>query len=76
VTVAAAVLLATAPGNAATAAPAETPPALPVPARPAQPRNAERIIWWGPPPIWVPPERPLQIAAPQPVAAGALVEAP
>jgi hypothetical protein len=61
ITVAMAVLLAAAPGNAATA---ETAPALPVPARPALPRNAERIIWWGPPPIWVPPERPRQIAAP------------
>jgi hypothetical protein len=71
VTVGAAVLLATAPGNAATAGPAEVPAASPVPARPAAPRSAERIIWWGPPPIWVPPERPKAIAA-----AGALGQAP
>jgi drug/metabolite transporter (DMT)-like permease len=66
VTVGAAVLLATAPANADTAAAAEAPPALPVPtaqpalpvpARPAAARNAERIIWWGPPPIWIPPDR-------------------
>ena len=69
VTVGAAVLLATAPANTATAGPSEAPPALPLPARPTQPRNAERIIWWGPPPIWVPPKR-------SNVAAGALSEAP
>jgi hypothetical protein len=63
VTVGAAVLLATAPGNAATAGPAEAPAALPVPARPAAPRDAERIIWWGPPPIWKPPDRATAFAA-------------
>jgi hypothetical protein len=59
VTVGAAVLLATAPATTATVrapdpGPAETPrPALPVPVQPV-----ERIIWWGPPPIWIPPQRP------------------
>jgi hypothetical protein len=67
VTVCAAVLLATAPATSATAHPAEqpAPPALPATGAPAQPvaaqpvprRSAERVIWWGPPPIWIPPSR-------------------
>lgn len=60
--VGAAVLLATAPANNAThqpeAQPAPAPrPALPAAARPAHGRSGERVIWWGPPPIWIPPGR-------------------
>ncbi|WP_250000873.1 hypothetical protein [Actinoplanes sp. M2I2] len=72
-TVAAAVVLATAPATHATHvdAPADAVPAGPS-ALPAQaPRHAlgppplpvlpqptgERVIWWGPPPIWRPPDR-------------------
>lgn len=62
VTVGAAVLLATAPANAATATPTEPEPAPALPV-PAQRRSAERIIWWGPPPIWVPPDRATALAA-------------
>ena len=66
VTVAAAVLLASAPANNDTAVPAEAGAPVPPPVRPPAPipvsprvaRGAERIIWWGPPPVWVPPERP------------------
>jgi hypothetical protein len=66
VTVAAAVLLASAPANNDTAVPAEAgapaPPPLrppaPIPVTPRMARGAERIIWWGPPPVWVPPGRP------------------
>ena len=71
VTVLMAVVLSTAPANKATALPAEVlaQPALPaaprhaLPAAPGPARRAaavrrpERIIWWGPPPIWVPPQR-------------------
>jgi hypothetical protein len=68
VTVAAAVLLATAPASNATARqqdalPAAAPrPALPAAERPALPSAAplashDRIIWWGAPPIWRPPAR-------------------
>jgi hypothetical protein len=63
VTVAAAVLLATAPATSAAALPPDTVPtdpdrrALPAAPQPATPRPAERIIWWGPPPIWTPPTR-------------------
>jgi hypothetical protein len=57
VTVAAAVLLATAPATNATHVPAASPqPALPADA-PLRHRIAERVIWWGPPPIWIPPTR-------------------
>jgi hypothetical protein len=57
VTVAAAVLLATAPATNATHVPAAAPePALPDDA-PLRHRIAERVIWWGPPPIWIPPAR-------------------
>ncbi|GIM94608.1 hypothetical protein [Paractinoplanes toevensis] len=68
-----AVVLATAPATTATVMAADTSrPALePAPARPALPAapapaapapaavrpRSERIIWWGAPPIWVPPER-------------------
>jgi hypothetical protein len=62
ITVGAAVLLATAPANYAThqqkAPPAAHPrPALPAAAQPVHHRSAERVIWWGPPPIWIPPGR-------------------
>jgi hypothetical protein len=57
ITVGAAVLLATAPATSATHRPAASPePALPDDA-PLRHRIAERVIWWGPPPIWIPPER-------------------
>ena len=51
ITVASAVLLATAPATTSTALPPESQslPPLSVP--------SERIIWWGPPPIWTPPPR-------------------
>jgi hypothetical protein len=53
--VGAAVLLATAPATNAThdTAVAE----VPRPAVPTAARSAVRIIWWGPPPIWRPPDR-------------------
>jgi hypothetical protein len=76
VTVAAAVLLATAPANHAAARPVEATPqpalpepapqhalpaapaAHPAPAAAAPPAPAgDRIIWWGPPPVWTPPTR-------------------
>jgi hypothetical protein len=76
VTVAGAAVLATAPANEATAETAQ--PALPAePARPAlaaaptapQPSaaaaaatHAERVIWWGPSPIWIPPSRAMPAA--------------
>jgi hypothetical protein len=60
VTAGAAVVLATAPGTSAAAQPAEALPPAPVPkALPAPvPPPVERIIWWGSPPIWIPPTRP------------------
>ncbi|GID93759.1 hypothetical protein ACFQFC_06965 [Amorphoplanes digitatis] len=74
VTVAAAVLLATAPATSATHEPQATPelpaapapaPAAAAPARPAPQRGRERVIWWGPPPIWIPAARtPAALAAP------------
>jgi hypothetical protein len=85
VTVAAAVLLATAPANDATHQPQPAPdapgvPAVPaVPAAPAVPavpaavprpapqRGRERVIWWGPPPIWIPTARTPAALAPPPV---------
>lgn len=62
ITVAAAVLLATAPATNATHQPealpaAPTRRALPAPAPPVHQRSADRIIWWGAPPIWRPPAR-------------------
>ena len=75
VTVGAAALLATAPANDA---PVHSPDALPaaVPRRalPAVPQPAghpyaERVIRWGPPPIWVPPKRTTKALAAQPAAA-------
>ena len=73
VTVGAAVLLATAPANHAAARPEPVPARIPPPAPPAprptpDHRYAERIIWWGPPPIWRPPERSYAAVAAQPVA--------
>jgi hypothetical protein len=65
VTIGAAVVLAAAPAHTETAGaadnlpdeptPAEAP--VPLPAVPAVGRYVERIIWWGPPPIWRPPSR-------------------
>jgi hypothetical protein len=71
ITVAAAVVLATAPANEATArAPEALPaaptrlalPATPVPQpaaadRPVAAHSTDRVIWWGAPPIWRPPDR-------------------
>jgi hypothetical protein len=86
VTVLTAVVLASAPANKDAAAPQaalEAPPerlalaAAPAPAvaRPAPTRaeQAERIVWWGPPPIWVPPPRPQHAlpAASEPALAAA-----
>ncbi|MET8151686.1 hypothetical protein ACIBSW_38150 [Actinoplanes sp. NPDC049668] len=76
VTVGAAVLLATAPATSATHEPQAAPqpmpelPVAPAPATaapaPAVPRRGrERVIWWGPPPIWIPAARtPAALAAP------------
>ncbi len=63
VTVGAAVLLAGAsaddasvqPAAAITAAPPR--PALAAAPHPARDQHAERVIWWGAPPIWKPPQR-------------------
>jgi hypothetical protein len=63
VTVGAAVLLAGASGHEQTAQPPEAIEAAPVPlaiagaAQPAPKPHAERVIWWGAPPIWKPPQR-------------------
>jgi hypothetical protein len=80
VTVGAAVLLATAPANDATHQPQPTPAEPAVPALPAAPvaapaipvaapavpqRSRERVIWWGPPPIFIPAARtPAALAPP------------
>jgi hypothetical protein len=56
VTVGAAVLLATAPANSDTHQ-TEAAPQPEVPAAPVPQRRRERVIWWGPPPIWVPRSR-------------------
>jgi hypothetical protein len=64
ITVGAAVILANAPANRAIAHPTDAGPAALQPIR--IPRT-ERVIWWGPPPIWIPPERSRAIAAPAPV---------
>jgi hypothetical protein len=77
VTVAAAVLLASAPANNDTAVPSADgtpapPPVLPPAPTPVTPRVArggERIIWWGPPPVWVPPARPQPSVQGRPAAA-------
>jgi hypothetical protein len=66
ITIGAAVLLASAPASNDTAVPAQAgapapPPLLPpapLPVNPRMARRGERIIWWGPPPVWVPPLRP------------------
>jgi hypothetical protein len=39
------------------ALPALPAAALPAVAQPASDRYAEKIIWWGPPPVWTPPDR-------------------
>ena len=62
ITVGAAILLATAPASSATLQPEALPAAQPRRALPATPlpagvRHAERIIWWGAPPIWRPTNR-------------------
>ncbi len=77
ITVGAAVVLATAPANESVAAeaPSKALPAeparhaLPASLVPAAPPPAERIIWWGPSPIWIPPSRarPAVLAAHAPV---------
>jgi hypothetical protein len=74
VTVGAAVLLATAPATDAahvseSVAGGPARPALPAGTRPARRRDGERVIWWGPPPIWIPQSRTtaaLASAPPQP----------
>jgi hypothetical protein len=55
VIVGAAILLATAPATNATHG--EASAEVPRPAAPTAARSAVRIIWWGPPPIWRPPDR-------------------
>ena len=72
ITVGAAVLLATAPANNATHQPEALPAAPPRPELPAAApsvhrRSAERVIWWGPPPIWIPPGRMTAALAASPV---------
>jgi len=63
VTVGAAVLLAGASGHEETARPPEAieaapvQPAIAATAQPAPKPHAERVIWWGAPPIWKPPAR-------------------
>jgi hypothetical protein len=63
VTVGAAVLLAGASGPEATADQPDAIEAAPVrlaiaaTAQPARKPHAERVIWWGAPPIWTPPQR-------------------
>jgi hypothetical protein len=78
VTVAAAVVLATAPGVPSTEGTPPPPPVLPpapIPVTPRVARGGERIIWWGPPPVWVPPSRP-QPRLPGRPAAASLTWAP
>jgi hypothetical protein len=43
--------------HALPAAPAPAPARTPAPVRAPVRALAERVIWWGPPPIWVPPQR-------------------
>ena len=58
ITVGAAVLLATAPATgAAHVSESSARPALPAGTRPARRHGGERVIWWGPPPIWIPQSR-------------------
>ncbi|MFI6073522.1 hypothetical protein ACIA5C_18285 [Actinoplanes sp. NPDC051343] len=83
VTVFAAVLLARAPASNDTAVPsaegAPPPPPVrppaPIPVTPRLSRGDERIIWWGPPPVWVPPSRPQPSVQGRPAAAS-LTSAP
>ncbi|HEY0533097.1 MAG TPA: hypothetical protein VGD29_16030 [Actinoplanes sp.] len=82
VTVLAAVLLARAPASNDTAVPSAegAPPApilppAPIPVTPRLSRGGARIIWWGPPPVWVPPARPQPSVQARPAAAS-LTSAP
>lgn len=74
VTVGAAVLLAGAAADDSGARPPEAiaaaAPRLALEAapHPAPTRHAERVIWWGAPPIWKPPQRARAIAAARPMA--------
>ena len=74
VTVGAAVLLAGASGHEQTAQPPEAitaapaPPAIAAAALPAPKPHAERVIWWGAPPIWKPPARAQAALAAPPTA--------
>jgi hypothetical protein len=53
-----ALVLATAPATSATHQPGAPPrSALPAAAQAVRQRNAQRVIWWGPPPIWIPQGR-------------------
>jgi len=81
-TVAAAILLATAPANRDAAHPESAPESAPQPVRPepvpepvpafaaAGPSpsdsdlTGDRVIWWGPPPVWTPPSRSAPVPAP------------
>jgi hypothetical protein len=74
VTVAMAVLLAGASGHDVSAeipAIAAAPPQLAIAAaaQPARDPHAERVVWWGAPPIWKPPQRAQAALAGQPMAA-------
>jgi hypothetical protein len=74
VTVGAAVLLAGASSHEVTTAPPEAiaaaPPQLAIAAaaHPARETHAERVIWWGAPPIWKPPARAQAALAAPPMA--------
>jgi hypothetical protein len=68
ITLGAAALLATAPATNAAHQPQAAPdrPALPTGARPTPHPSGERVIWWGPPPIWIPRSRtPAALAMPR-----------
>jgi hypothetical protein len=74
VTVAMAVLLAGASGHDVSAeipAIAAAPPQLAIAAapQPARDPHAERVVWWGAPPIWKPPQRAQTSLAAPPMAA-------
>jgi hypothetical protein len=74
VTVGAAVLLAGASGHEVPAGQPEAIAAAPVrlaiaaSAQPARDPHAERVIWWGAPPIWKPPQRAQTALTVQPMA--------
>lgn len=72
-TIGAAVLLATAPATdaalqAEAIAAAPVRPALAAAAQPVGRGTGERVIWWGPPPIWIPPGRAAVALAATPAA--------